>query len=115
MFATNMQKTAKRLIDKYGNVAFIVKITQGAYDTIDGKTNDLRELYGIKAYLDDVNTSDVVAGVVNIGDVVALFYTNIEIEKKDGIQIAGKDYNIISIKTTTTQDKNILYEIVIRA
>ena len=115
MFADNMQRVAKQLIDKYGNVAFIVKVTQGGYDPSLGVTDDLKELHGIKAYLEDIKTHDIITGVVNLGDIKALFHTEIEIDKKDSIEIEGKNYNIVSIKTATAQDTLILYELVIRA
>jgi len=114
MFADNMQKVAKRLIDKYGDDALLVEYARGAYNVDTGQYDTHRTEYQTMVHASQFDSSLVVAGVVNMDDIKLLCYNfgNVLPNKDWKVDMQGVELTIIAVNNVvTTQNKFITFEL----
>ncbi len=116
MFADNMQKTATRLLNKFGNAIEYVKVTTGGYDVDIGDNVKTTESHMIQGLLMPYASSDLIPGVISIDDVkLSLPVQSFTPSKEDHIIVDGKSWKVMAVVLTTSQDKSILYQIQLRS
>jgi len=114
MFADNMAKVAKKLIDKFGDDASLVNYSRGAYNPDTGESDKIRTEHPTKIHISQFDNSLVVAGVVNMDDMKILCYNfdNVLPDKDWKVLMQGVEINIIAVQNIiTAQNKLITFEL----
>ena len=117
-FLSSMQKTAKKLIDKFGSNVALLEEVQVGYDISTGKYTTIEFRHDTMAYISQFDNALIVSGVVNMNDLKLLCYNfnNVLPDKSWKVEIDGKKLNIISIQNVdTTQNGFITYTIQARS
>ncbi len=113
-FADRAKNTATRGVNKYGNAIILVEKYDCVYDPNLGEDVCSERFYSMDA---SISNFAITAGdtTVNVGDLRALVSVGFEISKTWVVQYAGKDWQIIDVVITTTQDEIITQALQIRA
>lgn len=114
-FSNSIKKVTDSLTKKFGDTIVLSTITQGAYDATTGETPKTSVNHTIKAVISDYVSSELVDGVIGIGDLKAMVYAkDFIIDKSWGVSYRGKQFNIMNVLLLSTQDENIYYELQLR-
>ena len=113
--ASNLYKTAVRLIDKYGSNVDLELPTTSRYDTVKGENVGMVTRIKGKAFIESVASSDIVDGIVNIDDVKILMVAN-NLNKGDKVIHKLKTYKVIAIiDRIEAQDLPIVFTVIGRS
>jgi len=109
-FLSNGQKTAKKLIDKFGSNVTLLEEIQAGYDISTGKYTMIEVRHDTKAHISQFDNALIVSGVVNMDDLKLLCYNfnNVLPDKSWKVEIDGKKLNIISIQDVTTAQNGFI-------
>jgi len=111
-FLSSMQKTAKKLIDKFGSDIILIEQIQVGYNIATGKYDTIEIRHDTKAHISQFDNALIVSGVVNMNDLKLLCYNFNDVlpDKSWKVEIDGKRLNIISVQdVTTAQDGFITF------
>jgi hypothetical protein len=114
-FSDNMRAVALRLSKQLGNSCTITKVTQGQYDPLTGKTNEVIQTY--PTYCVPLSKANEVFGLDGENTNLAGFddtrvlvpYTIFKIDPTD----LFNGQNIIDVSTTESQDNIIMYNLTV--
>ena len=101
----------KKALNEYGTDIVLRKVTQDGYDPLTGESITVSD-YDLKAFVSNVKADDV--EVIGDYEMSLMFYTELEVTKKDEIVYNGNIYKIIFVKPTILQNTVIKYEVFVK-
>jgi hypothetical protein len=115
--ASSLQKTASKLVSKFGGVITFTKVTTGAYNTTTGAITETTATTTIRGVVDAVSTrevNDLVQATdksltVAANDLAAAPTT------ADRVTIGGITHQIISVDKVEQDNQVIIYTLILRA
>jgi len=110
-----LKATARKLIGKYGDSISIVAYAEGVYDPLTGTTPKSEAIIPTKATISFYSSNDLIEGVINMGDALAIIETDIALNKSFDIDYRGDRYNIIDINEVSAQDLTVIYKVQMRS
>lgn len=114
--ASSLQKTAKKLIRKFGGDVTFRVITVGAYNPATGEAGETASDVAIKGVLEEVNEREV-GDLIQSGDkrllVAALDLTNPP-TVADRVVISSVSYQVIFVNTVEQDNQAITHELILR-
>jgi len=118
-FSSSMSKTAKKLIDKYGNNVVVIHKHDCVWEPSLGENVCQETLYPYKASISNYSSQELQSEYVSVDDLKATIQSAVNIKKTDAdeefmVEYDGKRWKIINIEIVTTQDKIIIQKLQIR-
>ena len=119
-FSTNMQKTANKLISKYGNSISILHKTNLVWVPSEGEyTYDLVE-YPLKGSVVNYNAGEIDNTNILTDDLRVTIQTDLYITATDEnetyqVSYLGKVWKIVNVERVSTQNENILSILQVRS
>ncbi len=114
-FSANMKKVAVRLLNKYGNDIMLVIRSGGVYNPITAETDYIVVNTPARAYVGNFTVDELSSDNVNAMDMKVIISVDTHIIKDDILSIEGNEVQIISVRTVTTQNANIVQILQARA
>jgi hypothetical protein len=115
--AASLQKTASKLMSKFGGALTYRKVTSGAYNAATGIMGETVTDYALRGVLQDVNAREV-NELVQAGDkrlFIAATDLAITPSTADRVVIGTVSHQIINVQTIEQDNQPITYELVLRA
>jgi len=119
-FSNSMQKTANKLLSKYGNNISILHKTNLVYQPTQGEyTYDLAE-YPLKGSVVNYNAGEIDNTNILTDDLRVTIQTDLYITATDEnetyqVSYLGKVWKIVNVERVSTQDANILSILQVRS
>ena len=117
-FSTSMQKTANKLLAKYGNNISIVHQTNCIYDPTIGHITCDETLYPYMASLSAYSSQELQSEYISVDDLKATIQTDMNLKNKatnENFEIEyGGRWQIINVEVITSQDNIIIQKLQIR-
>jgi len=118
-FSTSMQKTADKLINKYGDSIVVIHKTNCVYNPSLGENVCDETLYPLKASISSFTSQELQSEYVFIDDLKATIQSDVNIKKTDAdegfmVEYNGKRWTIINVEIVTSQDNIIIQKLQIR-
>ena len=104
-----------RLINSNGDNIVLNEVTQS--NDIDIDTGDFTKTvtpHPMIAVMTDYRSSELVDGVINMGDVSALIKTDLIPEKSWTVTYQADTYNVMNIRRVSTQNTIVTYRLQLR-
>ena len=114
-FALRIINVSKKLISKFGSNIKLVEFQQGMFNPDTGKITKAPIEHPLRAHLATYNSSEIATGLIGLDDTRILLVADFSITKAWSILFGSMVYEIISIKKTTIQDTEVLYELQCRS
>ena len=108
MFASKMAQVAIRLTNKYGNNATLKEPTGSSYNPATGLTEATYTDHSVKVSTNSDILKRYPAETVQLGDVVVLLHSELNITREWMVNYDGKNWKILDIKTVSAQDTDII-------
>ena len=115
--AASLQKTASKVIGKFGGALTYRQVTGGVYNATAGVVGEKLTDYALRGVLQDVNAREV-NELVQAGDkrlFIAATDLAITPNTADRVVIGAVSHQIISVQTIEQDNQPITYELVLRA
>ena len=115
--AGSLQKTASKLMSKFGGDVTIRVITVGAYNPTTGTASESTTDTTVKGVLEDVNAREV-NDLVQAGDrrlTIAAADTSTAPTAADKVVISSVVHQVIRVTTIEQDNQPITYELILRA
>lgn len=115
--ATSLQKTASKLMAKFGGQATIRRITTGNYNAITGAIGEIAADTAVRGVLQDVSKREV-NQLIQAGDkkfTIAAVDLTIAPSTVDKVLINNVIHQVIAVNTTEQDNLAIIYELILRA
>jgi hypothetical protein len=115
--ASSLQKTASKLMGKFGGALTYRRVTSGAYNASTGAVTETATDYSLRGVLQDVNAREV-NELVQAGDkrlFIAATDLAVTPSTADRVVIATVSHQIITVQTIEQDNQAITYELVLRA
>ena len=110
---TDLQSTATRLIEEYGQALTFTRTTEGSYNPATGQTtSDTSTEFTKNAAVFDYKTHEMV-GAVESGD-KKLIAEDYAYEVSDTVTIDGDLYRVMEVKRMKPGDTSLAYELRVR-
>jgi len=114
--ASSLQKTASKLVSKFGGAATIRRITVGAYDPATGTAAETTADTAVRGVLENVSLREV-NDLIQAGDkrllIAAADLANAP-TPADRVIIAGRTLQVIEVRTIEQDNEPITYELMLR-
>jgi hypothetical protein len=114
--ASSLQKTASKLMAKFGGEVTIRRVTLGAYNTTTGTAAETTSDTAIRGVLEDVNLREV-NDLIQAGDkrmTIAAADTAAVPTMADRVIISGRTLQVIKVRTIEQDNQPITYELILR-
>jgi hypothetical protein len=114
--ASSLQKTASKLMAKFGGEVTIRRVTLGAYNTTTGTAAETTSDTAIRGVLEDVNLREV-NDLIQAGDkrmTIAAADTAAVPTMADRVIIGGRTLQVIKVRTIEQDNQPITYELILR-
>jgi len=115
--ASSLQKTASKLVSKFGGTVAVITVSAGAYNTSTGAITETTTTLTIKGVLDGISTREV-SGLVQATDkrltVAAVDLTAVP-TTADRVTIGGIVHQIITVEKIEQDNQVIIYTFTLRA
>lgn len=108
MFSDRMINVAKKLTSKYGNSATLKEPTGSNYNPETGLNESTYTEHEVKASTNSDILQKYPAETVQLGDVVILLHSALEITREWVVDYDSKTWKILDIKTVSAQDSDII-------
>jgi hypothetical protein len=115
--ASALQKTASKLMSKFGGALTYRKVTSGTYNATTGTMGETATDYVLRGVLQDVNGREV-NELIQAGDkrlFIAATDLAVTPNTADRVVIGAISHQIISVQTIEQDNQPITYELVLRA
>jgi uncharacterized membrane protein len=115
--ASSLQKTASKLMGKFGGALTYRQVTSGTYNAATGAMGESVTDYALRGVLQDVNAREV-NELVQAGDkrlFIAATDLAVTPSTADRVVIATVSHQIITVQTIEQDNQAITYELVLRA
>jgi len=114
--ASSLQKTAAKLVSKFGGAATIRRITIGAYDPATGTAAETATDTAVRGVLEDISLREV-NDLIQAGDkrllIAAADLANVP-TPADRVIIAGRTLQVIDVRTIEQDNTAITYQLILR-
>ena len=114
--ASSLQKTASKLMAKFGGEVTIRRVTLGAYNTTTGTAAETTSDTALRGVLEGVSLREV-NDLIQAGDkrlIVAAADTAAVPTMADRVIIAGRSLQVIEVRTIEQDNEPITYELILR-
>jgi hypothetical protein len=115
--ASSLQKTASKLMGKFGGALTYRQVTSGTYNASTGTMGETATDYALRGVLQDVNAREV-NELIQAGDkrlFIAATDLAVTPNTADRVVIGAISHQIISVQTIEQDNQPITYELVLRA
>jgi hypothetical protein len=115
--ASSLQKTASKLMSKFGGALTYRRVTSGTYNATTGAMGESVTDYVLRGVLQDVNGREV-NELVQAGDkrlFIAATDLAVTPNTADRVVIGAVSHQIITVQTIEQDNQPITYELVLRA
>jgi hypothetical protein len=115
--ASSLQKTASKLVSKFGGTVAIITVSTGAYNTATGAITETTTTLTIKGVLDAVSSREV-SDLVQATDkrlTVAAVDLKAVPTTTDRVTIGGIVHQIIAIEKVEQDNQAIIYTFTLRS
>mgnify|MGYP001170003947 FL=1 len=113
----SLQKTASKLMSKFGGALTYRRVTSGTYNASTGAVTETATDYAMRGVLQDVTAREV-NELIQAGDkrlFIAATDLAVTPNTADRVVIATVSHQIISVQTIEQDNLPITYELVLRA
>jgi hypothetical protein len=107
MLARTLKKTAKKLINQFGNDLTLKQITEGAYNPATGQPA-LTIVTVVTKGIDE----DIISGE-HEGDMTLTFVSDTVLDAFDKAVYRGKERDILAISQVAIQNSTIIYQAIV--
>jgi len=114
-FATQMTKTAERLLAKFGDSVELVDRTNCVYDPVTGEDTCVEEIFGTVGAITNYTLAETTQTDVLLDDLNLLVSVPLTITKNYQVIYDGKRWQVLSVTRTRTQNSTIVQSLQIRA
>ena len=115
--ASSLQKTASKLMGKFGGALTYRRVASGTYNASTGAVTETATDYALRGVLQDVNAREV-NELIQAGD-KRLFIAATDLAETpstaDRVIISTVSHQIITVQTIEQDNQAITYELVLRA
>jgi len=115
--ASSLQKTASKLMGKFGGALTYRRVSGGAYNASTGAITETTTDYNLRGVLQDVKAREV-NELIQAGDkrlFIAATDLAVTPSTADRIIISTISHQIINVQTIEQDNQSITYELVLRA
>ena len=115
--ASALQKTASKLMSKFGGALTYRRVTSGAYNASTGAVTETATDYAMRGVLQDVTAREV-NELIQAGDkrlFIAATDLAVTPSTADRVVIGAVSHQIINVQTIEQDNQAITYELVLRA
>ena len=115
--ASSLQKTASKLMGKFGGALTYRRVASGTYNAATGAMGETVTDYALRGVLQDVNAREV-NELIQAGDkrlFIAATDLAVTPSTADRVLISTVSHQIISVQTYEQDSQSITYELVLRA
>ena len=115
--ASSLQKTASKLMLKFGGALTYRRVSGGAYNASTGAITETVTDYSLRGVLQDVKAREV-NELIQAGDkrlYIAATDLAVTPNTADRVIIAAVSHQIINVQTIEQDNQSITYELVLRA
>ena len=113
--ATDAIFDIKEAILEYGSTITLNIITEGAYNTVTGDTDDIITPHSMKSLPKNYTSKELESPDIYVKDMKFMLYFDGEINYSDNLVFNGKTYTFLNIDKKFLQDENLIYTIQCRA
>jgi hypothetical protein len=113
----SLQKTASKLMEKFGGALTYRRVSGGAYNASTGAITETVTDYNLRGVLQDVKAREV-NELIQAGDkrlYIAATDLAVTPSTADRVIIAAVSHQIINVQTIEQDNQSITYELVLRA
>ena len=115
MSHTRWTALVDRMIKKEPSTVTVTIRSQSGYDADTGRNITTDRTFQAMCYLTQYTTSDLIEGVIKMGDMRCFIISTSKIRKGDTVTYNGVDMSVLNVNTLSTQNKAIRYELHLRA
>lgn len=115
--ASSLQKTASKLMGKFGGALTYRRVSGGAYNASTGAITETTTDYSLRGVLQDVKAREV-NELIQAGDkrlYIAATDLAVTPNTADRVIISTISHQIINVQTIEQDNQSITYELVLRA
>ena len=115
--ATALQKTASKLMAKFGGAATLRTVTPGVYNPTSGTISETTSDVALRGVLEGVSKREV-NELIQAGDkrmIIAADDTAVVPSTADRVIISGVTHQVIAVATIEQDNTAITYELILRA
>ena len=115
--ASSLQKTASKLMSKFGGALTYRRVSGGAYNASTGAITETTTDYSLRGVLQDVRAREV-NELIQAGDkrlFIAASDLAVTPSTADRVIISTISHQIINVQTIEQDNQSITYELVLRA
>jgi hypothetical protein len=115
--ASSLQKTASKLMGKFGGALTYRQVSNGTYNAATGTMGETATDYALRGVLQDVNGREV-NELIQAGDkrlFIAATDLAVTPNTADRVVIGAVSHQIITVQTIEQDNQAITYELVLRA
>jgi hypothetical protein len=115
--ASSLQKTASKLMGKFGGALTYRRVSGGTYNASTGAITETTTDYNLRGVLQDVKAREV-NELIQAGDkrlYIAATDLAVTPNTADRVIIAAVSHQIINVQTIEQDNQSITYELVLRA
>jgi hypothetical protein len=115
--ASALQKTASKLMGKFGGALTYRRVTSGTYNASTGAVTETATDYALRGVLQDVNAREV-NELIQAGDkrlFIAATDLAVTPNTADRVVIGAVSHQIVNVQTIEQDNLPITYELVLRA
>ena len=115
--ASSLQKTASKLMEKFGGALTYRRVASGTYNASTGAMGETATDYSLRGVLQDVNAREV-NELIQAGDkrlFIAATDLAVTPNTADRVVIGSVSHQIITVQTIEQDNQAITYELVLRA
>jgi hypothetical protein len=115
--ASSLQKTASKLMAKFGGALTYRRVSGGAYNASTGAITETTTDYSLRGVLQDIKAREV-NELIQAGDkrlYIAATDLAVTPNTADRVIIAAVSHQIINVQTIEQDNQSITYELVLRA
>ena len=109
--ATDAIFDIKEAILEYGSTITLNIITEGAYNTVTGDTDDIITPHSMKSLPKNYTSKELESPDIYVKDIKFLLYFDGEIDYSDNLIFNGQTYKMLNIDKKFLQDENLIYTI----
>ena len=114
-FSGNMTKLATKRINKYGNSITLVERSNGIYNPAIGENTWTEVQHTIRGSMTGYTIAEQQSEYINTGDIKVLIQTTLPVNTDWVVTYESKEWQIVAIETTTTQDTTVVSALQIRS
>jgi len=115
--ASSLQKTASKLMGKFGGALTYRRVASGAYNATTGAVTETTTDYSLRGVLEDVNKREV-NELIQANDkrlILAAADLAVTPNTADRVVISTVSHQIIRVQTIEQDNTAITYELILRA